>query len=197
VLAEFGAFENKATREDTFDVSNFPAYLRRLVEALALTARPRRTFCDAFAFCLHVGLGLLERWPEVEIIRQCREAIIVAGADAVVWFETFKYQSAARYGGRARLWTRHIAPSDKDRCQALAIDLGLPRSEVAILAIMATIFHLPSIRGDVRKMIFDELAAFRRAVRDRAVEAGDLLQRVANAPTPPPFEGTWDDVENS
>ena len=189
VVGELRGFDNKATRDDRFDVL-LPNDVYRLLELTAIHAD--KMMQDTVAYCLKRGVRRLLTLPGISTIRSCRKAVVAAGSDDVDWFESFRFDVAAR-SGRKRRFFRKIDSDDVACCRGVARELGLLPAMLVTLAAMAILLEVAVVPDDKKRDILDELRQFADAVKKRAKRAEQYRTWAHVAPRPS-LNFTFDDV---
>jgi hypothetical protein len=173
-VADLATWLNPAGRDDRFTICNVALFAQRSLELLAASTEA------TLAFCIHSGLALLSQLPGVDEIRRAREVVLASGSDEIAWFEAWHFDIDPLQTTRTKLYGR-VVREDADWAGALAKSLGLTRSTLATLAILAVLLHVPAVPEDYRRHMVMVLRDFAAQLKVRARRAKSKAKE-ASAP---------------
>jgi hypothetical protein len=147
IVADLAAWQNPAGRDDRFTICGVPLFVQRSLELFAASTKPRKKMEATLAFSVHHGLALVSGLRGIAEIRRAREVVLASGSDEIGWFEAWHFDVDPMQTTRTKLYGR-VSRETADWAGALATSLGLTRSTLATLAILAALLHVPDVPED-------------------------------------------------
>lgn len=171
VARAYNAFNATGGPRSQIAIYRTPKYLVWALEALSKHMRCGK---DTAAECaLAFGLSRILAFPGIAaILRKRGELVLEGDPEAMSFFEHFGVidPETAGAGALEKAYKRHLSADLAERLGRLAADLGLPASQLAILALMAAFVDAGSfVRG----------AAYPAAMELTLRRFGERLQRRA------------------